>query len=117
MRVTVLKRSAIAIASLVAFIPSMAGAQPSEIAQYNVMTCGAFLDAQTDAGTRVAVGNFTRGFLSAHNAYNQKRQINRDLPDSTVIAFTVKYCTQHPLLDVSTAPWQLIRELGGVAVR
>jgi hypothetical protein len=83
---------------------------------HHVLSCGDYLAQTAQSPPRQYAVAFVRGFISAHNAYNQRSQITRELSIPTMDAYIEKFCRENPQMDSGAAALSLVKEVGGAAV-
>ena len=120
MRLANLANLLIGAALAALYVHSAIAQQATGFTSYTLMECGVFMDPSRSEIQRqvdqALVSNYARGYVTAHNLYNRRHQISRDLPNSTIVLFAQKFCRENPLLDVMVAVPSMVQELGGAPV-
>lgn len=80
---------------------------------YKGVQCGDFMRDPKNVVQVSFVSEYLRGFLSAHNIFSGRTQVEADLTNNTLGLWAEKYCTSNPLSDIGSAGPVLVYELTG----
>ena len=85
----------------------------AQFAGYNSITCGDFMGGANTETYRALASQYVRGFMSAHNLFSGRKQVQMELPDTTIGLWLQKYCRENPLSNIRYGASVLLVELTG----
>lgn len=89
-----------------------AAAQDKDVPIYALYSCGDLVASKDTAATKIAAGNYARGYFSAFNIFLPKRKpIATTVTDSTVMLYLEKFCRDNPLDAASSGVMRMANDL------